>query len=165
MLFRSVYEIRSATPLRTAFVAHELAALWRFLGGGRKVAYRSFPPGLALEDSDLVPAHTQNLYVPGVQRGRTLWFALRDRERVDFFPAAGERIHAASNRRALPKKNLGVLEATGTWIVDDAAEFTELGHWPAADISRQIRRMLTAASPDAAAVSAFENSLREVLPR
>jgi hypothetical protein len=160
-----VYEIRSATPLRTAFVAHELAALWRFLGGGRKVAYRSFPPGFALEDSDLVPAHTQNLYVPGVQCGRTLWFALRDRERVDFSPAAGERIHAASNRRALPKKNLGVLEATGTWIVDDAAEFTELGHWPAADISRQIRRMLTAASPDAAAVSAFENSLREVLPR
>ena len=95
----------------------------------------------------------------------TSWFALRDRERVDFSPAAGECINAASNRRALPKKNLGVLEATGTWIVDDAAEFTELGHWPAADISRQIRRMLTAASPDAAAVSAFENSLREVLPR
>src|ERR1035441_8847387 len=105
-----VYEIRSATPLRTAFVAHELAALWRFLGGGRKVAYRSFPPGLALEDSDLVPAPTQNLYVPGVQCGRTLWFALRDRERVDFSPAAGECINAASNRRALPKKNLGVLE-------------------------------------------------------
>lgn len=160
-----VYEIRSGSPLRTAFVAHELAALWRFLGDGRKVPYKHFPPHLAPMAADLVPAHTQNLYAPGTDGGRVLWFALRDREKVDFTPAPGDWIRPDAKRHALPKRNLGVLEATGTWIVDDPAEFAELQGWSPAEISGQIRQMLTAVRPLPAAVTAFESALPEVLPR
>lgn len=160
-----VYEIRSGSALRTAFVAHELAALWRFLGAGRKVPYKQFSPLLMPVAADLVTAHTQNLYAPGADGGRVLWFALRDREKVDFTPAAGDRVHADTGRRALPKKNLGVLEATGTWIVDDPAEFAELQGWSAVEISAQINRMLGAVHPLSKAVTAFESALPEVLPR
>ena len=97
--------------------------------------------------------------------GPVLWFALRDREKVDFTPAAGDWIDRDTMRHALPKRNLGVLEATGTWIVDDPAEFSELQGWLPAEISGQIRQMLTAVRPLPAAVTAFESALPEVLPR
>jgi hypothetical protein len=134
------------------------------LGGSRKVPYKPFRDGYTPGDKDKVCPHTQNLYVPGDSLGTTAFLILRDRERVDYRPTPGELLNNRKGFKAQRKDNIGVLEAIGTWIVDDDASFEEIKAWLPQDISHQIARMIAAITPDHAKVGEFETAIRDLFP-
>jgi hypothetical protein len=160
-----VYFIRAADSLNTGLVGNDLAGIWRLLGGSRKVAYKLFRDGYVPTEGERVPAHTQNLYVPGQFLGTAAYLVLRDRERVDFKPAPDDFVNSSKGRKAQPKENIGVLESTGTLIVDDDGLFAEMKRWAPADISKQIRKMIASITPDRAKVADFEAAVRELFPQ
>ena len=94
----------------------------------------------------------------------TVYLVLRDRERVDFVPAADDFVNRSKGRKPQPKENIGVLEATGTVIVDDRRCFEKMKSWKPADISRQVNKMAAAIAPDAGRVASFETAIRELFP-
>lgn len=159
-----IFRVSAEDALNTGLVGNDLAGLWRYLGGTRRVAYRQFGAGYGVTESDKVAAHTHNLYVPGRELGRSLYLVLRDRERVDFRPGPEAWINEAANRCAQRKDNLGVLEATGTLIVDNRATFDTMRDWTEAEVSGQFRTMTAAVAPDATVVTAFEEGVRELFP-
>jgi hypothetical protein len=159
-----IYRIRANDALNTGLVGNDLAGIWRLLGGSRKVPYKIFRDGYVPIEGEKVPAHTQNLYIPGRQLGTTAYLVLRDRERVDFVPAVDDFVNRAKGRKTQPKENMGVLEATGTVIVDDRRCFEKMKTWQPADISRQVNKMITAIAPDASKVANFETAIRELFP-
>jgi hypothetical protein len=73
-------------------------------------------------------------------------------------------VNQAVNRRAQNKDNLGVLEATGTMIVDKRAIFDEMRQWSPADITAQMTKMTSAITPEENAVAEFENVVQELIP-
>ena len=160
-----VYCIRAADALNTGLVGNDLAGIWRLLGGSRKVAYKPFRDGYVPTKSERVPAHTQNLYVPGQLLGTTAYLVLRDRERVDFKPTPDDFVNSTKGRKARPKENIGVLESTGTLIVDDAELFAEMTRWAPADITKQIGKIIASVKPDGAKVADFEAAVRELFPQ
>ena len=160
-----VYCIRAAEALNTGLVGNDIAGIWRLLGGSRKVPYKPFRDGYVPSEGERVPAHTQNLYVPGRLLGSTAYLVLRDRERVDFKPARDDLVNSSKGRKAQPKGNIGVLECTGTLIVDDDGLFREMKRWSPADISKQIRTMIASIAPDGAKVADFEAAVRELFPQ
>jgi hypothetical protein len=159
-----VYSIRADEALNTGLVGNDLAGIWRLLGGSRKVPYKLFRDGYIPSDGEKVHAHTQNLYVPGEALGTTALLVLRDRERVDYRPQPDELVNPRKGFHAQRKDNLGVLEATGTLIVDDRGAFDEMRRWRPADLTIQIQRMIAAIAPDQARVSEFENAIRDLFP-
>lgn len=159
-----VYRIRAADALNTGLVGNDVAGIWRLFGGSRKVPYKPFRDGYVPTEGERVPAHTQNLYVPGEFLGTTAYLVLRDRERVDFTPASDNFINSDKDRKAQPKENIGVLESTGTLIVDDAGLFEEMKGWSSADISKQIRKIIASVAPDGAKVANFEAAVRGLFP-
>ncbi len=159
-----VYCIRAAEALNTGLVGNDLAGIWRLLGGSRKVPYKPFRDGYVPTAGERVPAHTQNLYVPGRHLGATAYLVLRDRERVDFRPAPDDFVNLSKGRKAQPKVNIGVLESTGTLIVDDAGLFAEMKRWGPADISKQIGKMIASVAPNAAKAADFEAAVQELFP-
>jgi hypothetical protein len=160
-----VYRIRAADALNTGLVGNDMAGIWRLLGGSRRSPYKPFPAGHVPSGRELVPAHTQNVHVPGADLGATAHVFLRDRDRVDYAPEPDEWIGGPeSDARAQAKRNLGALEMAGAVIVDDAATFDAMRSWPAEDVSRQVRRMIGAMSPAANKVSEFESALEELFP-
>jgi hypothetical protein len=160
-----VYCIRAADALNTGLVGNDIAGIWRLFGGARKVPYKHFLDGYVPTKGERVPAHTQNLYVPGQHLGTTAYLVLRDRERVDFEPTPDDFVNSSKGRKAQPKKNIGVLESTGTLIVDDAALFAEMKGWAPADISKQITKMIASIRPDGAKVDEFEAAVRGLFPQ
>ena len=102
---------------------------------------------LLLAEAGTVAAHTHNHHVPGRDLGTSLHLVLRDRERVDFRPPPETWISQASNRCAQRKDNLGVLEATGTLIVDRREAFDAMREWTSAAISAQVHAMTSAVAP------------------
>jgi hypothetical protein len=159
------YRIRAAEALNTGLVGNDIAGIWRLLGGSRTVPYKLFRDGYVPTEAEKVPAHTQNLYVPGQLLGTTAYLVLRDRERVDFKPAPDDFVNSSKGRKAQPKENIGVLESTGTLIVDDAGLFAEMKRWTPADISIQITKMIASVKPDAAKVTDFEAAVRGLFPQ
>ena len=157
-----IYRIRADDALNTGLVGNDLAGIWRLLGGSRKVPYKTFRDGYIPDEGEKVPAHTQNLYVPGRHLGATVYLVLRDRERVDFVPVPDGFVNRSKGRRAQPKENMGVLEATGTVIMDDRRCFEKMKTWKPADISRQVNKMAAAIAPDAERVANFEAAIREL---
>jgi hypothetical protein len=89
---------------------------------------------------------------------------LRDREQVDFKPRQDDFVNSSKGLKALPKENIGVLESTGTLILDDARLFEEMKRWTAEDISKQIRKIIASVSPKDAKVADFEAAVRELFP-
>jgi hypothetical protein len=160
-----VYRIRAADALNTGLIGNDLAGIWRLLGGSRKVPYKPFHDGYTPTEGEKVHAHTQNLYVPGRDLGTSAYIILRDRERVNFRPAADDWVNPARKLKALRKDNIGVLEATGTLIVDDRQSFREMKRWRPSDLSRQAAKMLAVIAPDAAKVREFETAVRELFPQ
>ena len=159
-----VYCIRAADALNTGLVGNDLAGIWRLLGGSRKVAYKPFPDGYVPTKGERVPAHTQNLYVLGRHLGATAYLVLRDRERVDFRPTPDDFVNPSKGHKAQPKLNIGVLESTGTLIVDDARLFTEMKRWGPADVSRQIEKLIASVAPNGAKVADFEEGVQGLFP-
>jgi hypothetical protein len=160
-----VYRIRAAEALNTGLVGNDLAGIWRLLGGSRKVPYKSIRDGYVPVEGEKVHAHTQNLYVPGHDLGATALLVPRDRERVDFRPGPDDFVNREAGFLAQSKTNIGVLEATGTLLVDDRAQFEAMQHWQPEDISEQIRLMLASIMPNAQKVIEFEASVHELFPR
>ncbi len=159
-----VYQIRAAEALNTGLIGNDLAGIWRLLGGSRKVPYKPFQDGYIPTEAEKVHAHTQNLYVPGGNLGDTAYLVLRDRERVNFKPSPADFVNRAEGLRAQRKDNIGVLEVTGTLIVDDRANFNKMRLWTPADVSRQVTAMLAAVAPEPAKVTEFENIIEELFP-
>lgn len=159
-----IYRIRASDALNTGLVGNDLAGIWRLLGGSRKVPYKTFRDGYVPAEGEKVPAHTQNLYIPGKQLGTTAYLVLRDRERVDFVPAPDDFVNRAKGRKTQPKENIGVLEATGTVIVDDHRCFERMKTWKPVEISLQVNKMVAAIAPDIKKVAGFENAIRELFP-
>jgi hypothetical protein len=158
-----VYCIRAADALNTGLVGNDLAGIWRLFGGSRRVPYKPFRDGYAPTEGEKVPAHTQNLYVPGGHSGAYL--VLRDRERVDYIPAPDELLTTAARHRPHPKKNIGVLEATGTLIADDRSSFEEMKSWNPMEISAQVTKLIATTVPDDRKVAEFETAIQELFPR
>jgi hypothetical protein len=159
-----VYRIRAAEALNTGLVGNDLAGIWRLLGGSRKVPYKPFQDGYTPTEGEKVHAHTQNLYVPGCELGDTACLVLRDRERVNFRPHPDNYVNPAKRFPAQRKDNIGVLEATGTLIVDDRASFEAMKLWGPTDISCQISKMMCAIAPDEHKAAEFENTIRDLFP-
>jgi hypothetical protein len=159
-----VYHIRAADALNTGLVGNDVGGIWRLLGGSRKVPYKSFHDGYTATEGEKIHAHTQNLYVPGRDLGATAYVVLRDRELVDFRPAADDFINPAKRFRAQRKDNIGVLEVTGSLIVDERKSFDAIRRWTPADISQQVARMISAIAPDNSKVLEFEAALRDLFP-
>ena len=159
-----VYEVVADEPINVGLVGNDIAGAWRLLGGAKKIGYKEFPDGHVVREDEKVPVHTQNLYIPGAEFGRTAYILLRDRRRIDFEPARGEYVNKPAGRKAQPKSNIGVLEATGTPIVDEAESFEEMATWEAADITAQIDKMARAVQPERSAVNRFEKSIRDLFP-
>lgn len=160
-----VYRIHAADALNTGLVGNDLAGIWRLLGGSRKVPYKTFREGYIPTEGEKIHVHTQNLYVPGRDLGRTAFLVLRDRERVHFRPAPDDFINAERGFKARRKDNLGALETTGTVIMDDWSCFSELRRWPPEDVSRQVRRMIAFTAPAPEKVAEFESAVRELFPQ
>lgn len=160
-----VYRVRAADALNTGLVGNDLAGIWRLLGGSRKVPYKPFRDGYTPTEGEKVHAHTQNLYIPGHHLGRTAFVVLRDRERVDFNPDPDEFVNRPARRKAQAKRNIGVLEVTGTLIVDDRSGFEVMRRWTPAEISQQMSRLIAAIGPAADKVAEFETAVRELFPR
>ncbi|HEX9117508.1 MAG TPA: hypothetical protein VGA61_15670 [Anaerolineae bacterium] len=159
-----VYEISADESINIGLVGNDMAGVWRLLGGTAVVPYRSFPEDYAPRPGELVPVHTQNLYVPGREGGRAAYILLRDKRRVDFRPEPGDYVNRAAGRRAQPKTNIAVLEASGTVIVDDQAAFEEMRGWSAGDITAQVRKMTAAIAPDEKKVRRFEQNIQGLFP-
>ena len=159
-----IYRICANDALNTGLVGNDLAGIWRLLGGSHKVPYKAFRDGYVPDEGEKVPAHTQNIYIAGKHLGTTAYLVLRDRGRVDFVPAADDFVNRAKDRKTQPKDNMGVLEATGTIIVDDRRCFEQMKTWQPADVSRQVIKMVAAIAPDAEKVANFEIAIRELFP-
>ena len=159
-----VYRISADDAINIGLVGNDMAGVWRLLGGAATIPYRSFPEDYVPEEGELVPVHTQNLYVPGREQGRVAYILLRDKRRVDFRPGPDDYVNQPAGRRAQPKTNIAVLEATGTVIVDDHASFEEMRGWSQDDITAQIAKMTAAIHPDEKQVRRFEASIRGLFP-
>ncbi len=160
-----VYKITADEALNIGLVGNDLAGIWRLLGGSAVVPYRNFPDGYEVKEGELVPVHTQNLYVTGREHGRAAYILPRDKRLVDFEPGPDVYVNRAAGRRAQPKSNIAVLEATGSMIVDDQASFDRMAGWSADDISAQIALMTAAIQPDPVKIELFEDDIRGLFPQ
>jgi hypothetical protein len=102
--------------------------------------------------------------VPGDDLGRTAYVLLRHRRRVNFKPTESEFINREKRIKPVEKINIGVLEATGTMIVDDEDSFKTMKEWMPDDISTQIHKMLTAICPEFKEISKFERNIIGLFP-
>ncbi len=159
-----IYKISADDSINIGLVGNDMAGVWRLLGGAALVPYRSFPEDYEPREGEMVPVHTQNLYVPGSERGRVAYILLRDKRRIDFLPGPNDYVNIVTGRRAQPKTNIAVLEATGTMIVDDQASFEEMRGWSPDDISAQVAMMTAAIQPDERKVRRFEKSVQGLFP-
>lgn len=160
-----VYRIVAAEALNTGLIGNDLAGIWRLLGGTRKALYKKFHDGYLPADGEKVPAHTQNVYVTGQDLGRKAYMIPRDRDRIDFKPGVNEFVNATAGRLTQRKENIGVLEVTGSLIVDDLKTFDAMQSWDAADISRQIELMIGVVAPPADKTAEFESAVAELFPQ
>lgn len=154
-----VYRVRAADSINTGLVGNDMGGIWRLLGGSRRAPYKSFPAGHVPGARELVPAHTQNILIPGSERGRTAYFFLRDRSRVDYAPDG-----CGSDMHAFTKLNVGTLEVAGTVIMDDEPTFARMSQWSPETLTGRIREMIAAMSPDENKVAEFESALQELFP-
>jgi flagellar biosynthesis/type III secretory pathway M-ring protein FliF/YscJ len=83
---------------------------------------------------------------------------------VDYRPAATEFVNIAKGFKAQRKDNLGVLETTGTLIVDDRNCFDEMKRWQPKDISYQVYQMIVAIAPDCRKVDKYETAIQDLFP-
>lgn len=156
-----VYKIDAPSAVEAGRTGNAMLAAWQQLSDD-EVPYKDFPATWQARSSDLVAAHTVNIYVPGERGGKTIYFVPRDRRRVHFTPGEGDRL--SGGRRPQPKRNAGVLEVTGTLLVDDFDLFREMQEagWSSEDVSGQFEVMGARLAPDPVSVKRFEDRLSEL---
>lgn len=157
-----VYKISADDSVNVGIVGNDIAGAWRLDGGRAKVEYRKFREGYVPVDSEKVPVHTQNLYVPGRYLGKEAYFILRDKRKIDYEPRGKDFVDGGRKYKSQPKKNIGVLEATGTMIVDDYQSFEQMKTWEPRNISVQIDNMAHAISPDPNRVAKLEHTIQDL---
>ena len=153
-----VYRITADDSINVGLVGNDLAGIWKFLGGAKEVPLRQ-------ETGERIPAHTQNIYVGGNDLGRTVFLLLRDRRRISYKPKRSEYVDEEMSKRAEPKENIGVLEASGTMIVDDENVFTRVAKWEPSEVTNQVNFVAGSVHPGEDRVKAFESSVRRIFPR
>lgn len=138
-----IYQIAADHAINVGLVGNDLAGIWRFLGiKGEKRR-----------------AHTQNIYIRGRDLGRSAFIIPRDRNKVNFEPSKTDFVDRQREKTPQAKMNIGVLEASGTLIVDDYASFQEMARWQPQDISEQLRQITNAIAPSTIDVREFENTI------
>lgn len=160
-----VYRIMAEDAINVGLVGNDMAGIWRLLGGSKTVGYKQFPDGHQPREGEKVPVHTQNIYVMGSDIGRIAYILLRDRRCIDFSPEDNDFVNRPERRKAQKKGNIGVLEATGTMIVDDRPSFEEMRNWTPEDISIQIDKLAEAVHPEKRKVIQFEKSIKGLFPQ
>lgn len=143
-----IYRIAADDAINVGLVGNDMAGIWR-LQGVKKNNENSF---------------TQNIYVTGQNLGKKAYVLLRDRNKVNFIPSEFEFVDTKKTKRAQTKRNIGILEASGTLIVDDLDSFEEMAKWEPADISEQLRMVANAVAPQDDDIEEFENSIRTLFP-
>lgn len=142
------YLIRSAEPGLPADlvrVAEAVAARWRARNDGED---RFYGNGITIGN------HTQNIFVTS------------DGERLSavFIPRHRGRINTTGAGNPIQKRNAGVLEMMGYFIIDDAADFDRIAGMAPGDRRALGDSWLTELSPDPAVIDEFEADLRTGLP-
>lgn len=159
-----VYKIVADDSVNVGLVGNDLAGVWRLIGGGAKVPHKELHDGYELAEHEKIPVHTQNLYVPGHNLGREAYVLLRDKRSVNYKPKGHEYLDRQKAHEAQPKDNIGVLEATGTMIVDDFVVFKEMSAWDPNQVTVQIDKICAAIRPEKKQVDRFERNLRDLFP-
>lgn len=159
-----VYKIVAEDSINVGLVGNDLAGIWRLQGKAKEVKDVPFFDGYVPEVTKRIQTYTQNLYVMGSDFGRTAYVLLRDRGKVNFKPRDSDFINRVKGIRPVEKENIGVLEATGTMIVENEADFNAMREWGSDDISVQIHKMLTAVCPDRKEINKFERNIRGLFP-
>jgi hypothetical protein len=162
-----VYRVEAEDSLNVGLVGNDIAGIWKVLGGSEEVPIKD-------EEGGRVPAHTQNIYVVGARFGKTAYILLRDRRHISY-PSAGARDPVDSvssslgsrdpSRAAPPKGDIGVLEASGSVIVDDGATFNTMSGWEPSEITTYINLITSSISPEPKRVDEFEAALRRLFPQ
>lgn len=160
-----VFKVSADHPISVGLVGNDLAGIWRLLGGLQKVPFKTFQDGHIPAENEKVPVHTQNLYVPGKSLGKEAYLLLRDIRRVKFEPNNSDYVDGEKKLIAQKKTNIGVLEASGTMIVDDHESFLEMATWEPATVSRQIDMMVKAVCPNPKKTETFRKSIRGLFPQ
>ncbi len=159
-----VYKIMAEDSINVGLVGNDLAGIWRLQGKAKEIKDVPFFDGYVPEETNRIQTYTQNLYVMGSDFGRTAYVLLRDRGKVNFKPGDSEFINRAKGIRPVEKENIGVLEATGTMIVENRADFNAMREWGPGDISVQIHKMLTAICLERKEINKFERNIRGLFP-
>jgi len=159
-----IYRIKAEESINVGLIGNDLAGAWRLKSDVKilhphETAYDGFE---VLEKTEM-RFHTQNLYVPGAKAGRVAYILLRDRSLIDF-TAKDAFVDKAQTKKAQPKKNIGVLEASGMMVNDDPISFAEMSGWEPNEISRQIDLMTEAVCPDRAKTEQFEADICGLFP-
>ncbi len=158
-----VYKITADDSINIGLVGNDMAGTWRLLGGSATIPYRTFPEDYVPKEGSSCPS-TRKTSTCRAASTAAAYILLRDKRRVDYRPGPDEYINREAGRRAQPKTNIAVLEATGTVIVDDNASFEEMRSWTPEEITAQVSRMIAAIHPDEKQVRRFEKNIRGAVP-
>jgi hypothetical protein len=159
-----VYKIMAEDQVNVGLVGNDLAGIWRLQGKAEEVENIQFFDGFEPQKGGKIHTYTQNLYVPGKTLGKTAYIFLRQRKKASYTPSVSEYINYKKKIKPIEKINIGVLEATGSMIVDDEEAFKKMQDWTPDDISKQITKMLNAICVDTKDIKKFEQNIAGLFP-
>ena len=135
-------------------VADRVAREWRILSEGED---RSYANGIAIRD------HTQNTFVTLIDGRISAIFIPRDREKID--TSGPENLIEG---KPIQKRNAGVLEMMGYFVIDNPDEFDRLDRRSSAapeELRDLGQRWLSELAPKSEAIKDFENNIRICLSK
>ena len=135
-------------------VADRVAREWRILSEGED---RSYANGIAIRD------HTQNTFVTLIDGRISAIFIPRDRGNID--TSDPENLIEG---KPIQKKNAGVLEMMGYFVIDNPDEFDRLYRRSSAapeELRDLGKRWLSDLAPKSEAIKDFENNIRICLSK
>ena len=89
---------------------------------------------------------------------------MRSRTKASYEPQEKEYINREKKIKPITKKNIGVLEATGSIILDDESSFEQMKSWSSGDISIQIQEIIKAISVKPKEIKQFEQNIVGLFP-
>ena len=159
-----VYKIVAEDPINVGLVGNDLAGIWRLQGKAVEVKDIQFFDGYKPEEGGKIHNYTQNLYIPGKTLGKTAYIILRQRIKASYTPLDSEYINRQKKIKPIEKINIGVLEATGSMIVDDEDAFNKMESWSPSDITEQISKMLKSILVEKKGIKKFEQNIVGLFP-
>lgn len=128
-------------------VAERVAREWRMLSEGED---RSYGNGIAIKH------HTQNTFVTTDGDRISAIFIPRDRRKIH---TSRKKIHTSKPDYLIQKKNAGVLEMMGYFVIDDRTDFDELDRASPEDRKKLGDSWLSELAPDAETIREFEANI------